>query len=136
MLAHMLQVLTALLACADGVDLHSSCGLMSNILLRLLACAALHGGSEPLGAHAPPRGGSVPLLVPKREPPILFACFACWVQCHCTVYSTPCICCVLHAAGFGQQRDPGAAKEEGGDMEARLVKGSDTSDKPADLSSG
>jgi hypothetical protein len=41
-----------------------------------------------------------------------------------------------HAAGFGQQRDPGSAKEEGGDMQARLVKGSDTSDIAADLSSG
>jgi hypothetical protein len=41
-----------------------------------------------------------------------------------------------HEAGFGQQRDPGAAKEEGGNEQARLVKGSDTSDIPADLSSG
>jgi hypothetical protein len=40
------------------------------------------------------------------------------------------------AAGFGQPRDPGAAKEEGGNEQARLVKGSDTSDIPADLSSG
>lgn len=40
-----------------------------------------------------------------------------------------------HAAGFGEQRDPSSAKEQGGQHKARFAKGADTSEIPGDLSS-